>query len=300
MSGGGGGGTTTISEVALPEYANTYAQTYVERAGKLTKEDGLLQYDYEGDTFAEWNQDEQDGIAALVTRATDGSSVVAKGKTLVDCIVSGDILNTNPKLDDLFDAEVALIKKEFAEDVLPAIHSEANNIGMYGSSGHAIEQAKAAERAKHKLNKVSLDIYYNDYSIERQRMIRHYNNAILYGHEELRNAESLRQAGLYKREYYQAQHTDAFRLWAAEQDGEIRKIDVYANALRALRGAYITKTEPYYRPSSMSQIAGLAMSGAGLMASYYGMKKPDAPQANDSQVSRLARHVSGQMEGDLE
>lgn len=298
MSGGGGGGTSTITEIALPTYADDKAMIYIARAKHMTEDDGALQYDYTGNTFAAWNQDEQDGIDALVDRATNGATVITKGKALVDCIVGGRRLNTNTKLDDLFDTEVLLAKKEFTEDTLPLIHSESNNLGMYGSSGHAIEQAKAAERVKHKLNKVSADIYYNDYEIERLRMINYYNNAILYGHEELRNAEALRQVGLYKREYYQAQHTDAFRLWMSEQDGDIKKIDVYANAVRCLRGAYISRTEPFYRPSTMTQIAGLAMAGGGLMASYYGMKKRDSQielQAFNPQPERSTQHAFDKM-----
>lgn len=278
MGMGSGGGTASIDTIALPEYAWKASDTYITRALKFTREQGQIQFDYDGETFAEWNQDEIDGIAALVTRATDGSSIIQKSRTLALSVINAETINANPKIQALFNSLAELLRREFTESTLPAINENANNIGMFGSSGHCVLQAKSAERVKEMLDDIAYNIFYSSYSYERRRTISLYDNAIILGQEGIRNGELLRQAGLYKREYSQAQLTDAYKLWVAAADGDIKKIDIHANAFRALRGAYITNTEPYYRPSTMSQIAGLAMAGGSMAASFYGTRTQTQPQ----------------------
>lgn len=58
---------------------------------------------------------------------------------------------------------------------------------------------------------------------------------------------------------------------------EVNRLETLGNAIRALTGAQIKEVEPYYRASTMSQIAGLALSVIGMAGMAKG--KPGGTEA---------------------
>mgnify|MGYP001558582277 CR=1 FL=1 len=268
----GGSGANTITEKFLPDFAEGSVKIYVKRAWNMADPDSgnysLSTLD-SLDTYAEWNANEQDGIDALATRADNGSSIVQKGIDLLEDIFDGSKLNANTKLDDAYTKKADILKQQLTEEILPNLESEVLSIGMLGSSGHNILQAKAAEKILTVLIDTSKDIYFDDYEIARDIQENSLGHGIVYGSESARNAELLRQAGLYIREYNQGNLEDAYRRWLANQIHAITKLEILGNAIRATIGSGVTKTEPFYRPKPIAQLAGLAMAGAGLFASFY-------------------------------
>lgn len=287
MSHSGSGANVITEKSPLPDYSRPYVEKYVNKAFDLANpnEKGSYKIDYKEETYAIWDDNEQDGIANLATRARNGDDKVRpakKGKALVEEIIEGKKLNTNPKLSDLYDKQSDSIIQEFEEETLPAIENEALMLGMFGSSGHHIRQAKEAEKVLTKLINTSENIYYDDYETARDIQENSLGHGIVYGHESTRDWELLRQAGLYEREYEQGKLENTFKIWKAEQEHSVRKLEILGNAIRGLVGSHVTKTEPFYVPSPLSQIAGLALSGAGLVASFYGKTSPNASQYSSS------------------
>jgi hypothetical protein len=311
MNGGSGASNVTV-ENPIPVWAENEIAKYLSHSKQMAKDDAfsngigtsntLKLYDYTGtipnenDTYASRNQDEIDGIENLATRARNGSPIITSAKTLITDNVEGDNLGNNPNLDELYDVASENILQELDEEVLPSIEFEALSLNMFASSGFAIRQAQAAEKGLQKLLDISKSIYYDDYNSERNSQNSMLAYMINYGNESTRDAELLRQAGLYDREYEQGILTAAYREWFADQMHLIRKLEVLGNGVRAIVGAQYRKVvEPFYRPSDMSQIAGLAFAGAGVAASIYGANNnqgglgPRGVQANKPDVFNLPK-----------
>src|SRR3990167_9421189 len=276
-----GSGASSVFEKLLPDFAKESVIKYLDRAWYFSHPD-LNNYNIDAlnalDTYAEWNSNEQDGIEALASRADEGSSIAQKGKDLLEDIFDGLKLNANTKLDDAYTKKADILKQQLTEEILPELESEALSLGMLGSSGHNIRQTKAAEKTLAILVESSKDIYFDDYETARDIQENSRGHGIVYSGESTRDAELLRQAGLYKREYNQGSLEDAYRKWTANQVHAIAKLEILGNAVRATVGAMVTKTEPFFTPKPMSQIAGLAMVGAEMFASFYNGTKPSSSQ----------------------
>ena len=283
-----GSGANTVTTKLLPDFAEGSVKRYVTRAWNMAnpKTD---KYNIDAlkalSTYAEWNSDEQEGIEALATRADEGSSIVQKGKDLLEDIFDGAKLNANTKQDDAYTTKADILKQQLTEEILPSYESEALSIGMLGSSGHNVLQAKAAEKALAELTNISKNIYFDDYETARNLQENALGHGIVYGGESIRDAELLRQAGLYIREYNQGDLEDNYRRWLAEQVHAITKLEILGNAIRATVGSSVTKTEPYFVPKPISQLAGMAMAGASLFASFYKGTSPSASPYNAGNIT---------------
>lgn len=296
MSSSGSGSNNVVVENPIPDWARNEFEKYLNRSERYSRESNtaLSLYDYTGpipnenDTYAKRNNDEIDGITALAARARNGSLVVTSGKALVVKNLDGDNLNINTNTDELYDVASETLLQELDEEVLPDLEFEALSLNMFGSSGFAVKQAKVAEKGLKQLLDTGKNIFYGDYKFERDNQQSSLTHAITYGSESIRDAELLRQSGLYDREYEQGILTAAYREWHADQIHLIRKLEVFGNGIRAVVGAQYRKVvEPFYRPSPMTQIAGLAFAGAGIAASFYGVRNNQVAlgggQASDTQ-----------------
>lgn len=266
MGSGGGSNTTTIDKNLLPDYAQPYVESYLSRANTLSTE---AYASYTGTTYAGQNSDELDGITRLADRGRNSHPIITKGETLLRDILDGLKINTNPKTDQGYLKRAESLIQEFEEETLPRLAHQYNNIGNYGGSAHNLAQAKAAEVLMAKLSETGLDLYFADYLIERGYMESALGRTVPYGTQKIADADLLRQAGLYAREYLQGSYNDAYRKFIDEQEASIKRLEILGNAIRALVGSRVSKTEPFYRPSTLSQVAGIALAGAGIVAGMY-------------------------------
>lgn len=291
MSGGGGGGSyNTINENPLPDWAQPSVQDYLTRANTLSGDPSAYET-YADITYAPRNQNEIDGIAALTTRGTDGSPTVVKGKTLLTAIVDGDKINANLKADDSFDKFAEIAIEAFEEEVLPAIAISALQMGRFGGDSFHRLQAKAAQKAMNSFVDSADEHYMSDYFNERTVQNQGLPANIVFGNQDVVNAELLYQAGMYEREYQQGVLEDAFRKWLDEEEGSVRRLEIMGNAIRAMVGAQNTKTEPYYRPSQWSQIAGIALAGVGMLANFSGTQPlPTSEQQATTQKDLIQKY----------
>lgn len=265
---------STVESQNMPDWANSYALAYLAKAQRMAATD-TKEYStrYDGDTYAEQNFDETDGIQAIIDRGKNHSPIVEKAKELLSDILSGKTLNINTKIQAQYARQAELIIKEFKEDIIPAIDDEALRLMCWGSSGHAIRKAKATENTIMRLLQISENLFYDDYETEQNRRIGLLGYVIPYGHESVRDIELIRNGALYDREWKQGKREDKYRLWVSEQGDEATKLDIHGNAVRSLVGSYSSETRPFYRPGGFAQFAGVALAGAGLAAQYFGKTK---------------------------
>lgn len=289
MGGGSGSGNSVIKEQLLPPWAlDVEVPRYLEDMKRLSLEEyiGYAEVTYalqgEGFTWIDSNGShtidphthEFDGIKALAyagrEAAGDRRTLLTKAETLLQNVIDGIKLNANTKLDAAYLKRAEVIVKEFEETILPRLAQQMNLSGNFGSYGHHYLMAKEAETVMAKLADIGLDLYFKDYILEKTFQQDSVTLAPAFSEQELINAELQIKAGELQREYYQGKLIDDWRKFTEYQQGLIRRLDVAGNSIRAFLGAQSNEVVPYYRPSDMSQVAGLALAGMGLYGSIKG------------------------------
>jgi hypothetical protein len=273
--GGGGSTQSTVNENPLPDWAASYVASYLVTANTLSLDNGGVFPDYNTatgeDTYADQTAAEIAGIAALGTATTAVHAIATKGETLLRATLDGSYINANPKLVAEFEARRDQLLDEFNRETLPNIHRSFRMLGRYGGGSHHITQYIAAERLSKVLADLALEIFGEDYMLERERRVTSLGWGVPYGTEDIRVAEFHRQAGLYTREFLQGGYQNAYDIWKAEQMSAQERLDILTNAIKATVGASPTNmSRPYYLPKPVAQIAGIALAGMGMFAAVYG------------------------------
>jgi hypothetical protein len=267
MAGGSSGDSIMMTNL-IPTYVPNmvgWAALYLEQSATLSAGNNFTSYT--GSTYAIQNANEIAGIAALVSRGTNGSLIEAHGETYLRKLFAGGYIGTNPYLDDAFQKLIDEQIQLFDEDVLPAI--EDDHAFSFGGSEYNVDEAKASEKLMTAINAIIEKIYFDDYQNERKIQDAGMNHAAIYGQRGIRDAEIRRSAAVYAREYLQGSYKDNWAKWNEDQIIPIRNLDIIGNALKTVIGTTRTAATQYYKPPAIAEMAGIAMTGLSL----YGMSK---------------------------
>ena len=266
-SGGGGGDTSaTVYTNLIPTYIpgmQAMAVSYLTEATTLALNNFVA---YTGPTYAPQNINEIDGIVNLAVRGEAGSSVEADGEIYLRNVLGGNYLAANSYRDAALQQALNELLQSLNEDVLPRIldaHAFA-----FGGSEHNIEEAKAAEKTMDAINALNEKIYYDDYRIERRIQDAALSHATPYGQRGIRDGEMLRSAGVFSREYLQAEYNDLWAQWNEDIIIPVRNLDLLGNAVRSILGTVRNQTTDYYKPPAITQIAGLALTGMSIYSLF--------------------------------
>lgn len=261
MNKGSGSSTTVIRN--LPSWADNSAATYLERAKKLYNEN--KDTEYTGSIYAKQAQDEIDAINALAERGRGGDPLVAVGIDYTKNVLYGSFLEGN-------DAD---FRKAVSNVIDSAKSTYDNNIKSYidGDSPYLMGDDK-----EHLvLDLVNTQIFYDseetklsflNYHNERSRQDRVLSHAIELGYQSVADAELLRTAGLYAREYEQGSLDAEYRKWFDARINEVRNLEILGNAVRSLVGAERTVSTPNYKPSPLGTIMGAALTIGGAVGGF--------------------------------
>ena len=267
FGGGGGGGNSVTYTNLLPTYIpgfQDWTEEYLTEAATLAA--GNF-FPYPDPTYAAQNLNETDGIAKVAFRGRYGSQVELDGKAHLRDLYDGLKINQNTKLDAFMAAKLEELMEEMDWEILPTIRM--NHSFAWGGSEHNIAEAKAAAVMMRKINEFSR-MYYEDYQQERDLQEHGMIHATPYGLQCIRDMEMLRTAGVYVREYLQGSYTDAWEQHNENQILAMRNLDILGNAVRTILSTYREQTTKYYKPSTMAQIAGIAMTGLSLYSMFSG------------------------------
>jgi hypothetical protein len=264
--GGGGGGdiNTAIFTNLIPTYIpnmQTWAVSYLTQSLALSLNNF---YAYTGNTYATQNANELAGISALIARGTSGSQIEADGETHLKILLTDGFIDSNSFRDTAFTKAVEEISQTLTEESLPSILDR--HAFAFGGSEHNIAEAVVANKAMANINEIAEKIYYDNYRLERRLQDAGIAHAVPYGQRGIRDAEILRTAGVYGREYLQGYYTDLWKKWNEQEIIPTRNLDILGNAVRSILGVTRTATTTYYKPPAFNEIAGLATTGLGLYA----------------------------------
>lgn len=310
---GSQGNATTISDLLTPG-TKPYFIGYLKAMKGLMDTGGFFVdepfFTHPGEaTYAPQNADELEGIDRIVKRSNGlayvgapgdyiiGKTIATKGETEIRNNLDGLKFNINPKADMLWTRRKEEVLQEWTEETLPRINSIANLNGVFGSSGHHVMQAKEAEKVMKRLIAISAEIYGQDYHAERDLQAIALELGVSYAKQEINDADMLRQAGLYKREYEQGRLEDIYKAYKRESDRMVKLLEILGNAVRTGMGAQVSRTQPLYQPSTISQVAGIALAGAGMASMiYYGhsqMQQSGPSSGNSSPQGPIPTYSPG-------
>jgi hypothetical protein len=269
--GGGGGGSQDMVSYTnlLPTYIpgiQTWAIAYLSAAISMMQSPGNFTA-YPDPTYAAQNANELAGIAALALRGFAGATVEIDGKSYLRDLYDGLLINTNSKIAALYAKRIEALLEEFDDQVMPTIQHQ--HVFSFGGSDHNIAEARAAKMMMAKINEIA-KMFYDDYIAERQLQHQGVAHATPYGLQCIRDAEMLRQAGAYEREYAQGALQDAWDYYNEVQILPVRNLDIAGNAIKTILSTTRTQTTQYHKPSTLSQIAGFAIAGLSLYSMYAG------------------------------
>lgn len=259
MNGSSGSSTTTIDK--LPDWIeDQFAEKYLEWALNLYNDKDKFD-PYEGQTFADQNDNELDGIANLATRGRNGDILITKGETYINNVFDGYYLDgNNADFDEVVDNVINKPKRTMRNDIMGRLGGTL----FYAGDNSGVNLPRSFVSDTKYYTRASKLLYAENYRDESDRQDRDLEYGIEYGKQDVVDAEILRTAGLYQREYNQGALEDAYRVYYEEQTAWIRKLDVLGNAIRTIMGTQTAIDKPYYRPSQMTGIMGGAMAGAAV------------------------------------
>lgn len=267
--GGGGGGSQDMVSYTnlLPTYITgieTWATAYITQAISLSGSNFTA---YGGTTYAAQDANELAGIAALALRGSAGAAIEADGKTFLRDLYDGLKLNTNTKIAAFYAKRIEALLEEFDDQVMPTIQHQ--HVFSFGGSDHNVAEAKASKLMMAKINEIA-KMFYDDYVAERQFMHQGAAHATPYGLQCIRDGEMLRQAGVYAREYTQGSYQNLWDAWNEAQIIPVRNLDIAGNAVKSILGTMRTQTTQYHKPSTLQQMAGVALTGLSIYAMFSG------------------------------
>lgn len=205
--------------------------------------------------------EEAEGITKLNNRGRNGNITVSKAKTLVTDVIEGDYLaGTKAEFQDVLSDVNTKSDGAFTTDVSPKLGATLYLIG--DPSPDNLAQSMTSGTSQRYRDRIVDRAYADNYGVERK----HQHDALYpgkdYAIQDIYDAEAVRRAGLYQREYEQAKLDDAYRAQMEYTANKIRAEEVFGNALRSLVGSQQAHTEPYYRPGPAGSVIGGVMVGA--------------------------------------
>jgi hypothetical protein len=258
MSGGGGGGGTSTSTVrTVPDWAIPYVTAYWDQAYALWQADTLAVYT--GDVTAAQPQDEVDGIAGLANRGRYGDQVITKAIAYEDDVINGGFL---PGTKAAFLAALALVTGNSTTD-FASVNSRIGRKPLFvgDSDSSFLAQTLVAGTPAIYNARMSAMIYADNFRKERDIQDRGLSYGVEMGKHAAIDAEALRRAGLYQREYLQGTYELSHRLFVEGQEIAVANLELMGNAIRALTGSQQTTSQTQEGNKLMSAVGG-AVGGA--------------------------------------
>lgn len=270
-----------------------------QRAGTISNYQSNFQYgsssnasSLAGYTIAGQDSNETAGLVNLETRAKNGSPQVSKAKTLIQDIIEGKKIDGTSITTPAYNAIRDSLLQEFDEVSMPNLAQDMVMAGAFGSSVHGFMLYRHGENELNKLLKAGQEVYHGDYKTARRIQHSMLAPAITAGNERNRDAEMLRKTGMMRREFNQSLYEDGYKHYEDMQMIPVKKLEIFGNAIRMMRGTSSTHVEPYYRPSGFSELAGLSLAGLGLYTRYKQLN-PDTVQDTRNLLETARTDISG-------
>lgn len=255
----GGTDTNTTSTSGVPEWATPFAQNFLDRSAQVSDQP---YQGYTGNTVAQLNPYQTQGINAQAQRGAAGSPVNAAAGTELQKTLSGGYLNNNPYLAKQYDAAAGSITKNYNNSVIPQLTALDARSGSFGNTGVASVTGQAQGQLAEQLGNVATNLYGNDYAAERNRMQTAVSQAPSIANQDYVDASAVQNAGAQYQAQDQKNLTDNYQRFQEAQAYPEKQLNILGKGLGYNYGGSSTSTSPGANPWSQ---------GLGAAAATYGL-----------------------------
>lgn len=254
----GGSDSTTVNN-SVPDWVKPFATNYMDASQKVA---ALPYQSYSGQTTAQLNPYQTQGLNAQAQRAVQGSAVNDAASGELQKTLSGGYLNSNPYLNSMVDSTAQDMTRAYNSSVVPQQQALEARSGSFGNAG--VQQAIMGQQSDllRNIGNASAQIRGNDYGQERARMASAVGQAPTIANQDYVDAQALQNAGQGFQQQDQANLTDAYQRFQQAQNYPQQQLATLGRGLGFNFGNTSTSIGPTANRGAQALGAGLAAYGA--------------------------------------
>jgi len=218
-------------------------------------------------TVADFSTPTESALQSIQNTAMAGSPNIGVGQNLLGQTLSGDFLNSNPYLDQMYNQAADGVTRNYREAVAPSIGANAEAQGRYGSGLYQNMMANSQRELGDSLGRLGTDIYGQNYATERGRQdaaigkIPNMASMNYFDANQMLGAGGMRdtQAGNVLK--------DQFNQYMFDQTRPGRNLANYQNAITGNYGGTTTASQPDYASNEGMFSASNIGAGIGIGSS---------------------------------
>lgn len=235
----------------VQDYANT---GYQQSPGSYTGPNNLL----------------QSGWQAAANRAASGSPEMSAARSQLTNTINGGFLNSNPYLDQNIQNAQGDLVRSYNSVNKPAWDKAMGASGSFGNSGVMEYAQNDRNDLMGNLGKISSNMRMQNYGQERNLQQQAMSMAPTFANQDYTDINNLLNAGNQMQGFNNAQQQQQQQWWQEAQNYPANRLQMYGNALGINAGGTSNQQAP--DPSTFSQVAGGALTGAALWNALFGGK----------------------------
>lgn len=220
---------------------------------------------YQGQRVGDFNPITLDAVSQMQNRATQGSDLNRAGSDLALQTVRGDFLNSNPHLDTMYDNAAGAVTRNYRDAIAPTLDSTFSRAGRFGSGAHQTAHGQAQEQLMGGLNRLSGDIYGNNYAMERGMQQQAIPMANIMAETDYNDMNRLMGVGQMFEGKDQQQIMAEMAKFNEEQNRQYNNLSQYQGLIGGSYGSSAETREP--GGSTLGNVIGGGMTGAGIASS---------------------------------
>ena len=206
-------------------------------------------------TYAVLERNEESALRGMAYRGRTGDNLVTEAIAYVAKVLSGDFQykSTYPYLNNMIED-----LKTKLQDAGQSISSQSSTRTLLSQNAPGTVNIFDFVTAQFQTRMTELDarIVYENFDMYRNIQDDVLDHVIDLGKQSVLDAELLRMAGLYDREWRQGDIENRYKFWRDDYTGWVKRIETCGNAIRALVGTQETETRRFYKPSPILGIVG--------------------------------------------
>jgi len=219
-------------------------------------------------TIAGFSGPTESALQSIENQALAGSPNIGIGRDLLGQTLSGDFLNANPYLDQMYNQAADNVTRNYREAVAPSIGANADAQGRFGSGLYQNMMANSQRELGDSLGRLATNVYGQNYATERGRQDSAMGKIPGMAGLNYFDANQLLGAGQIRDTQSQNQLADQYNQYMFDQTRPGRNLSNYQNAISGNFGGTNVMQQPDYANSTASNIgAGIGIAG-GLMDLY--------------------------------
>lgn len=222
---------------------------------------------------ADFSAPTETALQNIQNTAMAGSPNIGIGQNLLGQTLSGDFLNSNPYLDQMYNQAADNVTRNYREAVAPSIGANADAQGRFGSGLYQNMMANSQRELGDTLGRLATNVYGQNYATERGRQDAALGKIPGMANLNYFDANQLLNAGQMRDEQAQNQLIDQYNQYMFDQNRPTRALQDYQKAITGNFGGTSVMQQPDYADKTMRNIGGGIGIAGGLMDLYSNYKK---------------------------